>query len=116
MSKYITIYQPNSLGEIEKIEMIDGVVVQEEWEYPRNGWDNVWSFFYSHGATVGGNEWEARYKREPYNDNGREYNSASGNWEYTASASGEANPFQCNYEAPQDYQGSVPVWDGYNGE
>jgi hypothetical protein len=116
MSKYITIYQSNSLGEIEKIEIIDGVVVQEGREYPRNGWDNIWSFFYSNGATVGGNEWKARHKREPYNDNGREYNSASGNWEYTASANGEANPFQCNYEAPQDYQGSVPIWDGYNGE
>jgi hypothetical protein len=113
MSKHITIYQPNSLGKIEKIEMIDGVVVQEGWEYPKNGWDNVWSFFHSHGATIGGNEWEKRHKREPYNDNGRENNSAYGNWGHVVSANCIANP---NYEAPQDYQGSVPIWDGYNGE
>jgi hypothetical protein len=116
MSRYITIYQPNSLGEIERIEMIDGVVVEEEWEGSRGGWGNVWSFFYAHGATAGRSEWEKRNKREQYNDNGREYNSASDNWEYVASANGDANPFQCDYVAPRDYQGSVPVWDGYDGK
>jgi hypothetical protein len=48
----------------------------------------------------------------PYNDNGREYDPVSDSWKYTASANGNANPYQCNYEAPQDYQGSVPSWDG----
>lgn len=115
MSKYVTIYQPNSLGEIEKIEMIDGVVVEAEWEDPRDPGGNFWNFFYPHGANMGDNEWESYHKRKPYNDNGREYNSVSGNWEYTASANGVANPFQCNYEALCDYQGSVPIWDGYNG-
>lgn len=116
MPKYVTIYQPNSLGEIEKIELIDGVVVDEEWENSRGEWDGVWFFFYSHGTAEGMNEWEECCKKEPFNDNGREYNSASDNWEYITSANGDANPFQCDYVAPRDYQGSVPVWDGYDGK
>jgi hypothetical protein len=94
---------------IEDGEVVDGVVIEESG----NVWSNVWSFFFSHGATVGGNEWEKKYKNNNYNDNGREYNPASGNWEYTAEANGDADPCQCNYEAPQDYQGSVPMWDGF---
>src|SRR3990167_470746 len=35
-------------------------------------------------------------KQKPYNDNGREYNPASGDWEYTAEANGNADPFECN--------------------
>ena len=116
MSKYITIYQPNSLGEIEKIEMIDGVVVQEGWEYPRNGWDNVWSFFYSHGATGGGNEWEARYKEN-------HITIMVGNTIRLLVTGNIPHPpmakqihFNATMKPLSDYQGSVPVWDGYNGE
>lgn len=116
MTKYITIYQPNILGEIEKIEMIDGVVVAEECDNQEGGQGNVWSSSYPDGETVRENRWGTWYKRKPYNDNGREYNSASGNWEYTVSANGDAYPFQCNYEVVQDYQGSVPIWDGYMNE
>ena len=102
-------------GSMEREETIyiDGVVVDKD--YFKDTWDNVWEYFYAHGATVGGNAWEKKYKRE-YVDNGRVYDPESGNWEYTEAAGGNVNPFACNYEAPQDYQGSVPVWDGYNGE
>jgi hypothetical protein len=105
----ITIDEQGNVTDID-----DGSIVKRQ----PSKWDNVWSFFYAyaHGATVGGNEWEAKSKRKTHNDNGREYNSATGNWEYTAEANRNANPCQCNYEAPQDYQGSVPVWDGYDGE
>jgi hypothetical protein len=114
MSKQIVVYQPNAQGKIAKfingVEVVDGVVVDES---PKSGWENVWSFFFSHGATVGGNEWEKKYKR-PTDENGREYDGE--NWVYSKEANGEANPFECTYEAPQDMNGSVPVWDGYNGE
>jgi hypothetical protein len=113
MSKYLTVYKPNALGTIEKIETIDGVVVDENTSEDR--WKNVWEFFYKNGSTVGGNAWEKKYKRE-YVDNGRVYDPSSGNWEYTEEAGGNINPFQCNYKAEQDYQGSVPCWDGYSGE
>jgi hypothetical protein len=93
MDKKIVVYQENGRGEIAKfidgVEVVDGVVVDEA---PKSGWENVWSFFYSHGATVGGNEWEKKYRNKNYNDNGREYNPASGNWEYTAEANGNADP------------------------
>ena len=110
MSKQIVVYQANKQGKIAKfiddVEVVDGVVVDDA---PKSGWENVWSFFFSHGATVGGNEWEKKYKR-PTDGNGREYDGA--NWVYTAEANRNADPCQCNYKAPQDYQGSVPVWDG----
>jgi hypothetical protein len=93
---------------VEDGEWVDGEVVNEGNE-GGGFWDNVWSFFFSHGATVGGNEWEEKNKNKNYNDNGREYNPATGNWEYTAEANGNANPYQCNYEPAQDCQGSVPI-------
>ena len=98
----ITIDEHGNVTDID-----DGSIVKRQ----PSKWDNVWSFFYAHGATVGGNEWEEKHKRKPFNDNGREFDPASGNWEYTTEANGNASPTQCNYEAPQDYQGSVPVWD-----
>lgn len=56
-------------------------------------------------------------REKRYNDgNGCEYNPKAGDWEYADDADGNANPNQCNYEAPQDYQGSVSYWDGYSGE
>jgi hypothetical protein len=97
----------------EEVICIDGVVVDED--YFKDTWKNVWEFFYAHGATVGGNAWERKYRKE-YVDNGRVYDPATNNWEYTEAAGGNVNPFQCNYEAAQDYQGSVPSWDGYSGE
>ena len=106
MSKYYTVYQENDLGEIEKIETVDGVVVQEEAPDPKDAFNNVWRFF----------NFQSAGERKPYNDNGREYNPDSGNWEWTPEAGLYENPCACNYEAPQDYQGSVPIWDGYNGE
>jgi hypothetical protein len=127
MSKYITIYQLNLLDEVEKIEIIDGVIVNGETEIKNDEWNDEYPYSYTYEENVDGNDWDARYEarrkawnahfqHKPYNDNGREYNSASGYWEYTAAANGNVNPFLSHYEAPQDYQGSVPVWDGYNGE
>ena len=89
------------------ISIDDGSIVKRQ----PSKWDNVWEHFYAHGAAVGGNKWKKKYKRE-YEDNGRVYNSASSKWEYTQTAGGNTDPFQCNYEAAQDYQGSVPCWDG----
>ena len=104
----IVLYQLNSNDEIETVQ---GVVVNEGSEEKQAGgfWDGVWEFFYTQGANVGGN------KRKPFNDNGREYDPETGSWIYTEAANGKADPFQCDYEAPHDFQGSVPVWDGYNG-
>jgi len=101
MSKYITIYQPNALGEIEKIEMIDGEVVNGN---PRT-WGEVWR---SWTGIVGGTE-------KPLTENGREYDPVSG-WHYTAAANGDATSTSCDGEVAQDYQGSVPSWDGYDGD
>jgi len=100
--KQVVLYKENRQGKIAKfidgVEVVEGVVVNEGHEN-----EGFWSRIFGH-------------KSKPFNDNGREYNPASGNWEYTAEANGNADPCQCNYEAPQDYQGSVPVWDGYSGE
>jgi hypothetical protein len=124
MSKQIVLYRLNSKGEIAKfvdgVECVDGVVV-DEGSGNGNGdgfFARAWAWFYSsgHDQTVGGNKWEERHKNKAYNDNGREYNPATGNWEYTSEANGDADPYQCNYKAEQDYQGSVPSWDGYSGE
>ena len=110
MGKYVTIYQPNALGEIEKIETVDGVVVEEQADAQEqadagNVFNTVWNFFNFRKGE------DAPPKRKPFNDNGREYNESSGNWEYTSDRNGNGNPFEVNYEAPQDYQGSVPVND-----
>jgi len=86
---------------IEDGEVVDGEVANEGHENESgNAFFDFFSSFF-------------RGCNRPYNDNGREYNSATGNWEYTAAANGGANPFECNYEAPQDYQGSVPTNDGH---
>ena len=51
MNKYITVYKPNELGEIEKIETIDGVVVEEQSEKTSGGfsdprtWGGVWAWW-----------------------------------------------------------------------
>lgn len=111
MSKFVTLYKPNPNGEIEKIETVDGVVVEEGAETGGNMWENVWKFFYANGATVGGNDWEKKYRREtppPTDGNGMVYNSASDNWEYPASDKASARPCAVNYEIVSDYQGSVP--------
>lgn len=106
MSKQIVVYRENERGEIAKfidgVEVVDGEVVNEN-----NSGNAFFNFFASF----------FRGNHRPHNDNWREYNPASGNREYTVEANGNAaSPTQCNYEAPQDYQGSVPVWDGYSGE
>ena len=50
MSKYITIYQPNTNGEMEKVEFVDGVVVEEHSEAsggfsdPRT-WGGIWAWW-----------------------------------------------------------------------
>lgn len=114
IGKQLILYQPNLKGGIEKVITIDGEVVSEEASNTGgSGWSRAWSWFFFHGATVGGNEWEKKYKR-PTDGNGREYNG--NNWVYDAEHGGNRNGSESNYEAPQDYQGSVPVWDGYNGE
>jgi hypothetical protein len=89
---------------IEDGEVVDGEVVNEGHENDSgNAFFNFFASFFS------GNH-------KPYNDNGREYNPSSGNWEHTAEANGNANQYQYNYETAQDYQGSAPPWDGYSGE
>jgi hypothetical protein len=75
-------------------EWVDGKVVNESDS--GNAFFNFFASFFL-------------WRHKLYNDNGREYNPTSGNWEYTAEANGNANPYQCNYEAAQDYQGSVPI-------
>ena len=107
MSKHTIVIEPDENGYFTKTTFINGLLSdsqQQQSENTGSSSGNFWSFF------------SGFWNSKPYNDNGREYNSASGNWEYTAAANGNANPFQSNYKAPQDYQGSVPVWDGYNGE
>lgn len=81
---------------IEDGEVVDGEVVNEGRESESGSFaSRAWAWFFSsgHNQTVGGNEWES-----------------------TAEANGNTNPTQCSYEALQDNQGSVPCWDGYNGE
>jgi hypothetical protein len=106
MRKYQTTYQPNSSSEIVKVEFIDGIVVDEDQTPPKSGWENVWSFFFTHGSTVGGSAYEEKFKRTT-DGNWREFNGVD--WLYTDEANGQANPCQCDYEAPQDHQGSVPI-------
>jgi hypothetical protein len=96
MNKHTIVIEPDENGNFTKTTFINGLLVDGEQEQKSSG--GFWSFF--------------SFCNRKYNDNGREYNPASDNWEYTAEANGNANPCQCNYEAPQDYQGSVPVWDG----
>ena len=84
---------------VEDGEWVDGEVVNEGHENEGDSGNAFFNFFASFFSG----------SHQPYNDNGREYNPASGNWEYTAEANGNANPYQCNYKAEQDYQGSVPI-------
>lgn len=64
MKKEIVVYQANKRGKIAKfvdgVEVIEGEVVNEGGGF----FENVYRFFFSHGATVGGNEWEKSYQRK----------------------------------------------------
>lgn len=116
MTKYVTLYQPNENGEVEKIETINGEVVNEGHEGYESFASRAWAWFFStnHDQTVGGNKWEKSQRAT--DGNGREWSSSVGNnMDSTAEVNGSADP-KWSYEAPQDYQGSVPCWDGYNGE
>ena len=93
MTKYTTEWTVNERGEIVRVDYIDGEVVDE-------------------GATANDTGGASFFSEAQYNDNGREYNSTSGDWEYTADRSGNGDPFACDYDPPQDINGSVPLWDG----
>lgn len=112
MAKYLTVYQPKTDGTIKKIETVDGEPMPEGWGANHESKQYDCGFFSWLFASFSKSE-RRKYKR-PTDGNGREYDGE--NWVYTSEANGDARPTQCNYEAPQDYQGSVPVWDGYNGE
>jgi hypothetical protein len=81
--------------------IINGEVVDEEPEPVPKSSNAFFNYFASFFAG----------SHKPYNDNGREYNPTSGNWEYS-------EPARTNGIEPpaEDYQGAVPSWDGYNGE
>lgn len=70
---------------IEDGEIVEGEVVNEGHE--GGIFEKVWSFFFSHGATVGGNTWEKRYRRS-----GQEFNPASGRMEYTSETGSDRRP------------------------
>ena len=62
MKKQLTLY-------IDKGEAVDGEVMPDDFEIPKPGFFSWFaSFFHS--------------SHEPYNDNGREYNPKTQNWEY----------------------------------
>jgi hypothetical protein len=95
------IIEPDENGVFNRTVLVKGQLPLPKSESAKHeGCDDFWSWL--HDTFFSGKT----------TDNGREYNSASDSFEYVGEANGNADPFECKYEAPQDHQGSVPVWDG----
>ncbi len=96
--KQSTTWTANDVGEIVKVEIIDGEVVEETGQ--TDSWtDDAWAFFRSgkHNQSVGGSDWEKKYKRKDAPPaaptvGGMQYNDVADRWEYPPSAS-KAAPY-----------------------
>lgn len=107
MNTHLTLYQQNDKGQIEKIEIIEGEVVEESQE-PKTRWEWAFSFFSGFAKSP-----KPQSPKPPSDGNGMFYNASTDTWEYPPS---NVSPFEVNYNPPRDHQGTVCEWDGYNGE
>jgi hypothetical protein len=96
--RQIIIYKENRQGKIAKfidgVEVIDGEVVNEGHEHEGGSFaSRAWAWFFSsnHNQTVGGNEWEKKYKH-PTDGNRREWNPTTGEMEYTVDTGANRRP------------------------
>jgi hypothetical protein len=85
--KQSTTWTENQRGEIERVDIVDGEVVDDingnTSEWTRRAWE--WFYSRNHNQTVGGSKWERRSKNtdDQYHDGkGHAYNFHSQEWTY----------------------------------